>query len=161
MKEKMIIKKVDKNNFAEFEDLIGEFARYQKLKIPEKAAMLRLKKDGQGKNPKYVAYLGTVNDKPVSFATTLMMYSSFKGLPVLYIEDLFVLEEFRRKGMGQQMFEYCVRVAQKKDCCRLDWWGLTKSKSAMNFYKKNKAKKLEEAYFRLEGDQLNKFKFSK
>lgn len=160
MKNKLIIKKVNKNNFYQFVDLIGEFAKYQKIKVPDKDSMSRLKKDGQGKNPKYKAYLGFWNDQPISFMTTLMMYSSFKGLSVLYIEDLFVLEKFRRLGFGQQMFEYAVKLTQKKRCCRLDWWGLTKSKSAMQFYKRNKAKMLDEAYFRLEGESLDNFKFS-
>lgn len=159
MKNKLIIKKVNKDNFYQFANLIGEFARYQKLKVPDKNSMLRLKKDGQGRNPKYVAYLGFLDNQPISFMTTLMMYSSFRGLPVLYIEDLFVLEKFRRLGFGQQMFEYAVRTTQKKKCCRLDWWGLTKSKSAMRFYRKNKAKMLDEAYFRLEDENLSHFKF--
>ncbi len=154
------IKKVNKNNFKYFENLIAEFAKYQNLKIPDKVSMKRLKKDGQGKNPKYVAYVGFLDKQPISFMTTLMMYSSFRGLPVLYIEDLFVLEKFRRLGFGQQMFEYAVKTAQKKKCCRLDWWGLTKSKSAMQFYKKNKARMLDEAYFRLEDKTLNDFHFS-
>jgi len=161
MKDKIIIKKVNKYNFGKFVELIGEFARYQKQKMPDKGAMVRLKKDGLTKNPKYEAYLGTINEKFVGFITTMMMYSTFQGLPTLYIQDLFVLEDFRRKGVGQKLFDHCIKIAKKKKCCRLDWWGIKKSKSAMSFYTKNKAKELDTTYFRLEKDQLNKFPFSK
>ena len=161
MKDQITIKQVNKNNFDKFVELIGGFAKYQKLKAPDKKAMSQLKKDGLKENPKYEAYLGVVNGEFVGFVTTIMMYSTFQGIPALYIEDLFVLEDFRRKGVGQKLFEHCVKIAKKKKCCRLDWWGLKKSKSAISFYTKNKAKELDETYFRLEKDQLNKFSFSK
>jgi len=161
MKDKITIKRVNKDNFDKFVELIGGFAKYQKLKTPDKKAMSRLKKEGFKKNPKYEAYLGVINGEFVGFVNTIMMYSTFQGMPALYVEDLFVLEDFRKKGVGQKLFEHCIKTAKKKNCCRLDWWGLKKSKSAISFYTKNKAEMLDETYFRLEKDQLNKFSFSK
>lgn len=156
---KISIKKVDKGNFEEFVSLIRRWAKYQKIKIevPDKAAVIRLKKDGLGKSPKYVAYLGIVEGEPAGFITTFEMYSTFKGLPSLYIEDFFVLEEYRRKGVGKALFGHCIEVARDGGYCRLDWWGLKNSKSAVNFYNKIKPTVLKEQYFRLERDQLKKF----
>jgi len=52
--------------------------------------------------------------------------SSFHAKPTLFLEDIFVLEEYRRAGIGQEMFEFCIRKAAESGCgrmegCVLDW----------------------------------------
>ena len=53
-----------------------------------------------GDEPKYEAYLGMLDGKAVGYLIFFMTYSSFLALPTLYIEDIFVLKEFRRRGVG-------------------------------------------------------------
>ena len=114
MKSELIIEKITEENFEDFIHLITELAKYEKLEAPDAQAQKRLKRDGLSKNPKYEAYLGILNDVTIGYIIYFMTYSSFLALPTLYIEDVFILEEYRRKGFGQQMFNFCVKQAKKQ-----------------------------------------------
>jgi GNAT superfamily N-acetyltransferase len=87
-----------------------------------------------------------------------MTYSSFLALPTLYIEDLFVLEKYRRMGFGQQLFNLCVRQAKEHGCSRMEWNVLTWNKPAIRFYEKNKAKRLDWYFYRMTQKDIAGFK---
>lgn len=148
-KEQVIIKQVTKHNFFSFLNLIDELAKYEKLKAPTKDAKVRLKKDCLDKKL-FKAYLAYSNEKPVGYCIYYFTYSSFLALKTFYLEDIFVLEEFRGSGIGSQLFNFCSSIAKKEGCSRMDWVVLNWNKSAIKFYKKRNAKALQWIYFRLE-----------
>jgi len=92
MKNEFIIEKISETNFNQFIHLLKALANYEKLDPPDEQAQIRLKKDGLSENPKYEAYLGYVNGKPIGYIIYFFTYSSFLALPTLYLEDIFVLE---------------------------------------------------------------------
>jgi GNAT superfamily N-acetyltransferase len=63
-------------------------------------------------------------------------YSSFLAKPTLYIEDIFVSREARGTGVGEALFNRCLREARDHDCGRMEWQVLDWNRSAMRFYKK-------------------------
>ncbi len=157
MLEKLAIEKITEDNFEEFLYLVEKLAEYEKLTPPDDAAKARLRKDGLDAMPKYLAYLGKINGKYVAYVIFFFNYSSFVAKPLMYIEDIFVLEEYRRNGIGQKMFEFCVKEAKGHGCGRIEWCVLNWNEPALRFYAKNGAKKLNWTFFRLEEDQINSF----
>lgn len=158
MKNNLIIEPIKHNNFKEFLYLIDKLAEYEKLTPPDYKAKIRLKKDGLSKNPKYEAYLTKKDGKYIGYTIFIMSYSSFSAKPVLYLEDIFLINKYRMKGIGQIIFNFIVSIAKERDCCRIEWHVLDWNQPGINFYEKNKAKHLSNwLYYRLSSDQFNDF----
>ena len=145
----LVIKKVTEETFDEFLLLIDKLAEFEKLVPPDEAAGSRLRADCLSKEPKYEAYVGTIGDKCVAYIIFVFTYSSFLALPTLFLEDIFVLEEYRRQGIGDKMFDYCVKMAKRKGCGRVEFIVLKWNKTAQKFYEKKKAKRLDWYFYRL------------
>ncbi len=61
-------------------------------------------------------------------------YSTFLALPTLYLEDLFVLPEARRKGVGDALVRECALEAVRLGCGRMEWQVLAWNDLAIGFY---------------------------
>lgn len=70
-------------------------------------------------------------------------YSSFSGLPGLYLEDIFVRPSERGKGVGLQMFRYLAQKAIERGCGRMEWAVLNWNENAIRFYQNLSAEPLE------------------
>ncbi len=145
----LIIRKVNEETFGEFFGLITKLAEYEKLAPPDEDAKMGLRMDCLGDKPRYEAFVGEVGGKGVAYVIYFFTYSSFLALPTLYIEDIFVLEEYRRRGVGQKMFDRCKAIAKREGCGRIEFTVLKWNRSAQAFYEKNKAKRLEWFLYRL------------
>jgi GNAT superfamily N-acetyltransferase len=143
------IEKVTDENFHDFLGLIAKLADYEKLAPPTQEAQIRLRRDCLSEKPKYQAFIGKVGDKYVSYVIFFFTYSSFLALPTLFLEDIFVLEEYRRHGVGKEMFDFLKETAKREGCGRIEFTVLKWNKSAQEFYEKNGAKRLEWFLYRL------------
>jgi len=148
----LVIEKVGEQNFEGFFSLVIKLAEYEKLSPPDDGAKARLLHDAISDEPKYHAYIGKVEGKPVAYLIYFFNYSSFKALPTLYIEDIFVLKEYRRKGFGTKMYDICLEDASKTNCGRMEWCVLTWNEPAIRFYEKMEAKRLDWYFYRAELD---------
>lgn len=74
----------------------------------------------------------------VGFALYYTNYSTWKG-KCLYLEDFFVLPEYRRGGIGSQLFDRVVEIAKERGVRRMDWQVLDWNEPGINFYKKKEA----------------------
>ena len=157
MTDELTIETITEANFDVFLDLVEKLAHYEKLSPPTDDEKVRLRKDGLGEAPKYFAYLGKINDKYVAYVIYYFNYSSFVAKPLMYIEDIYVLDDYRKQGIGTKMLQFCVQQAMKKGCGRIEWCVLDWNEPALKFYEKNQAKKLNWTFFRLEEDQFNSF----
>ena len=145
----LVIKQVNEEIFDDFLGLIDKLAEYEKLAHPNKEARRRLRIDCLSDKPKYQAFIGKIGNKCVSYIIYFYTYSSFLALPTLYLEDIFVLEEYRRQGVGQKMFDHLKEIAKLEGCGRIEFTVLKWNKSAQEFYEKNKAKRLEWFLYRV------------
>jgi GNAT superfamily N-acetyltransferase len=99
--------------------------------------------------------IGEFNDVPVGFALFFHNYSTFLGKANLYLEDLFILKEYRHRGYGKIMLSFLAHIAVERNCSRFDWTCLNWNQPSINFYKKIGAKPLDSwMIFRLTGDAL-------
>jgi GNAT superfamily N-acetyltransferase len=88
-----------------------------------------------GPRPYAEAAIGYAGADPAAFAIYFFSYSSFSGLPSLYLEDIFVRENFRGLGVGKQMLAYLAQRATEHKCGRMEWSVLNWNHAAIGFYK--------------------------
>jgi GNAT superfamily N-acetyltransferase len=78
------------------------------------------------------------NTEIIGFALWYTSYSTWKG-KCLYLEDFFVLPEFRTLGLGSKLFDKVVEIAKEKGVKRMDWQVLEWNQLAIDFYKRKNA----------------------
>jgi GNAT superfamily N-acetyltransferase len=105
------------------------------------------------------AIIAELHGEDVGFAVFFHTFSTFIGKPGIYIEDLYVKEDFRKKGIGFLLFEFIVGVASKTGCATLEWTVLNWNIPSIDFYKKIGAKPKEEwTIYRLREADFKKIK---
>lgn len=120
--------------------LIRALALYEELTPPSPAAARRLIADiGR----RIHVLMAEVDGRAVGYAIYLFTYSSFLARPTLYLEDLFVLPEHRRGGIGTLFFEALRRAARREQCGRMEWVVLDWNEPALRFYRKLGARPLD------------------
>jgi GNAT superfamily N-acetyltransferase len=140
--------------------LIDALADYERLDRPAPEARRRLLQDGFGPNRRFDAYLVECGDRVVAYAITFETYSSFLALPTLYLEDIFVLPEFRRAGVGTAIFRHLAGEAVRRGCGRMEWVVLDWNAPAIDFYERLGAERLREWHtYRLTTDRLREVAF--
>ena len=96
-------------------------------------------------------------EKEVGFALFFHNFSTFLGKAGIYLEDLFVLPEYRGKGYGKGLLRQLAKIAVERKCGRLDWWCLDWNQPSIDFYKSLGAVPMDEwTTFRITGDTLTK-----
>ena len=145
----VIIKEVNAETFDDFLGLIDKLAEYEKIVLPDEEAKRRLRRDCLSDKPKYRAFIGKIGEISVSYVIFFFTYSSFLALPTLFLEDIFVLEEYRRQGVGKKLFDFLKETAKREGCGRIEFTVLKWNKSAQEFYEKNGAQQLEWYLYRV------------
>jgi GNAT superfamily N-acetyltransferase len=124
--------------------LVDALADYEKLDRPSPAARARLITDMFGPKPKIDCFLAFMDGYPVGYAILLETYSSFLALPTLYLEDLFILDEYRKRGAGRALFLEALEEAKRRGCGRMEWTVLDWNQLAIDFYRKIGGKHMAE-----------------
>jgi len=136
--------------------LIKGLAEYEKLTDEVRATEDDLRRSLFGPNPSAEVVVGYAGDEPVGFALFFHNYSTFLARPGMYLEDLFVLPEWRGHGYGRQLLAHLATLAVERGCGRLEWAVLDWNEPAIGFYKRLGAKPLHDwTVFRVTGDGLH------
>ena len=131
--------------------LINELAKFEKLDPPDEKAKKRLLKDAFGKNPRFDILCAMKDNLIIAYAFYFYTYSSFLAKKTLYLEDIFISENFRKEGVGKLLMNELIKKAKKNKCGRMEWCVLDWNTNAINFYEKLGARKLKEwNYYRIE-----------
>ena len=128
--------------------LIIALAEFENLPPPDAAAQARLLEHGFGDAPKFEIILAEVAGAPgpVGYALLLQTYSTFLARPSLYLEDLFVLPGYRKRGIGKALLRHCVRTAHERGFGRLEWSCLDWNTNAQAMYESLGARRMKEWY---------------
>src|SRR5262245_34254710 len=101
--------------------------------------------------------IGYAGDEPAGFAVFFQTFSTFLGVPGMYLEDIFVEPKWRRKGLGRQLLVHLATIANERGYGRVEWSVLDWNELAINFYKALGARPMDEwTVFRLTGESLRK-----
>ena len=124
--------------------LIRELAAYEKK--TDKAIVTEddLLRDGFGPQQKFRALIADWQGEPAGYASFFYFYSTFLGRPALFLEDLFVLDKFRGKGIGKALLAAVAKLAIEEGCYGLRWEVLDWNRPAIEFYEKLGAEFLHE-----------------
>ena len=137
--------------------LIQGLAEYEKLSHEVVATEELLRDTLFGARPVAEVILGDFEGDPVSFALFFHNYSTFLGRPGIYLEDLFVKPEMRRKGFGKVMLAYVANLAKERQCGRLEWSVLDWNEPAWKFYKSIGADPMDQwTVHRVTGDGISR-----
>jgi GNAT superfamily N-acetyltransferase len=136
MERTVRIEKVNSDNVKDFLHLIEGLARYEKATPPDKEAERRLEKDALSENPPYYAFVAYLGAKPVGYIIHYYTYSTYDGRRIFFLEDIFVVESARKKGVGKELFRFCLEEAKRQGCCELQWAVLTWNEDAIGFYER-------------------------
>jgi GNAT superfamily N-acetyltransferase len=91
----------------------------------------------------------------VGFALWYVTFSTWKGLPGLWLEDLFVRPSARGSGLGTALLQELARVCVARGYARFEWWVLDWNAPAIGFYRSLGAEPQDEwTTFRVDGDAL-------
>ena len=75
------------------------------------------------------------HEKEVGFALFFHNFSTFLGRAGIYLEDLFVLPEYRGKGYGKALLKKLAQITVERGCGRLEWSCLDWNKPSIEFYR--------------------------
>jgi GNAT superfamily N-acetyltransferase len=134
---------------------IRMLAQYERLENEVVATEEELRRTLFGRPAYAEVVFACVDGEPVGFALFFHNYSTFKGCPGLYLEDLFVLPEARRQGIGKRLLSWLAATAIERGCARLEWAVLDWNEPSIQFYRSLGAMPLDEwTTFRVTGDAL-------
>ena len=125
-------------------NLIKALAEYEQLGDQVVGNPSKLKKHLFGEKPCIEAVLAEWSGETAGFALFFPNYSTFLTQPGLYLEDLFVLPEYRRRGIAKAIFIYLAKLALQRGNGRFEWSVLDWNKPAIAFYEKMGAEILSE-----------------
>lgn len=121
-------------------DFIRKLAEYERLSHEVVATEYKLEKYLFGEEKVADVVIGYFNEIPVGFALYFYNFSTFLAKPGIYLEDLYVLEEYRGKGFGKVLLTYLAKIAVEKNYGRLEWAVLDWNEPSIEFYKSLGAK---------------------
>ncbi len=110
-----------------------------------------------GPHPVASAVLAYAGNEPAGFALYSYTFSSFLGRAGMFVEDLYVENAHRSKGVGKALLVHLAKLAQQRSCGRLEWAVLNWNERAMEFYQDLGAEPMDEwTTFRLGGEALER-----
>lgn len=135
--------------------LVHALADFEQLAPPDAAACERLLRDAFGPRPRFELTLAELGGQVVAYAAFFETYSTFRAQPSLYLEDLFVREEARGRGIGKRLLAHLAGLALERGCGRFEWTVLDWNEPARGFYRSLGASILETWQLcRVDGDAL-------
>ncbi len=125
-------------------ELIQALAEYENLSHAVTGNADALSEHLFGSRPYVEAILAESAGEAVGFALFFTNYSTFLTQPGIYLEDLFVLPGYRRRGIGKAILTYLAQLAVERSCGRLEWSVLDWNQPAIAFYHRLGAAILED-----------------
>ena len=127
--EKIEIRNAEPEDLEEVYELILAFSSFQKASDLVNITPEQLRLDMGEFNCLVVSY----NGKLIGFASFCFTYHSWSG-KAIYLDDIFLLEEYRRKGIGTLLFERVKAIGRKENCFKMEWRVSDWNSNAREFY---------------------------
>jgi GNAT superfamily N-acetyltransferase len=149
------IRPANKSDVSLLNTLIHEFAEFERL--PVTVTEGDLLRDGFGEQPRFRVLLAEWEGQPAGYAFFFDYYSTFEGRAGLFLEDIYVRDQFRGKGIGKALLARVAGVAREGCCFGVRWQVLDWNAPAIQFYEKLGATFLDEwKTVNLQGEALER-----
>jgi GNAT superfamily N-acetyltransferase len=157
------IHQIEPGDFEIFVEMIIEMART--LSMEDRVLITQESDDGRtrienlrhalfGEQPLLEALIMKVGGEPAGFCTFHTSFSTFRGQPGLFLEDLFLLDRFRKLGLGKQLMAELALLAKKRGCYRLVWHVPAKDEYLHQFYLDLGGQKIAEWTMHIDENQI-------
>lgn len=123
---------------------IRELSVYEELAHEVIATEEVLRESLFGSHPAAEVVIAYAGDEPAGFAVYFQTFSTFLGRRGLYLEDLFVVPQWRGHGLGRRLLAYVAYVAVERGCGRMEWSVLDWNEPALGVYRKIGARSMDE-----------------
>ena len=133
-----IIRKAVKEDCDRILELVKELAVYEKAPDEVTVTPDHFKDSGFGEKPVWWAFVAEVDGRVEGFALYYIRFSTWKGQR-MYLEDFYVNENMRGRGIGKLLFDKLIQEAKEKNLNGIMWQVLEWNEPAINFYKKYNA----------------------
>jgi GNAT superfamily N-acetyltransferase len=151
----LVIRPAQVDDAALILQLICELADYERLGHEVTATIEQVRASLFGVTPHAEALLAEVGGATAGYALYFHNYSTFHARRGLYLEDLFVRPEFRRRGIGKQLLAHLAATAVARGCARFEWAVLDWNTPSIDFYRTLGAVPQQDwTVFRLDGAAL-------
>jgi GNAT superfamily N-acetyltransferase len=138
-------------------EFIRELAAYERLAHEAVAGAADLERALFSETPKVFALIAEWDGAPAGFALYFFNFSTFVGRHGVYLEDLFVRETRRGKGIGKALLARLARIAKENECGRFEWSVLDWNAPSIAFYRSLGAVAMQDwTIYRLAGDALDR-----
>ncbi len=138
-------------------ELVRGLADYERLSHLVSATEDGVRDALFAEHPGAEVVLAFEGEMAVGFAVYFHNFSTFLGCKGLWLEDLFVKPQHRRRGYGKALLLHVARIAQERGCGRFEWAALDWNTPAWEFYRALGAVPLEDwTMFRVTGETLEK-----
>ena len=133
---------------------IKDLARYEKLENEVVATEALLEEWLFEKNKAEVIF-AVAEHREIGFALFFHNFSTFLGRAGIYLEDLYVLPEYRGFGYGKEILQKLAAIAVERGYGRLEWWCLDWNRPSIDFYLSMGAEPMSDwTVYRIAGDTL-------
>ena len=119
-------------------ELVKSLALFEKAPEEVTATIQDYIENGFGEYPIFFCFLAYYNGELAGFSLWYYRFSTWKGKR-FYLEDLYVKDDYRGKGIGQELIEACIEEARRTKCTGMMWQVLDWNTPAIEFYKKYNA----------------------
>jgi GNAT superfamily N-acetyltransferase len=137
---------------------IRALAEYEKLADRFVATEQDLRDTLFGARPYAEVLIAEIGDAAVGHAIFFHNYSTFLAQPGIYVEDIFVLPDYRGRGAGKALLQAVARLALERKCGRLEWAVLDWNRPSIEFYRRCGAEVMSEWLgCRMSADQMKSF----
>jgi GNAT superfamily N-acetyltransferase len=138
------IRQACENDTRDLMGMIRELAQFENLEHQLEITEKSLRHWLFGGHPAAAALLAIVDGKSAGYAVYFHTFSSFAGRPGIFLEDIYVRPQYRRRGVGSALLKAVGAIGMKRDCGRFEWIALRWNESALKFYENLGARVLKE-----------------
>lgn len=153
-KQPLVFRVAQRSDTALVLKFIRELARYEKLEH-EVIATEKILEEWLFEKEKAEVIFPMLGQKEIGFALFFHNFSTFLGRAGLYLEDLYILPEYRGFGYGKRTLQELAHIAVERGCGRLEWWCLDWNQPSIDFYLSLGAEPMRDwTVYRIAGDTL-------
>ena len=153
--ENFFIRPAERNDVPLILSFIRQLAEYEHLEN-EVIATEPLLEEWLFDKEKAEVLIAQEGKLPVGFALYFHNFSTFLGRAGIYLEDLFILKEYRGRGYGKALLRRLAQITLERGCGRLEWCCLDWNQPSIDFYRSLGAVPMSDwTVYRLTGETLN------
>ncbi len=156
MNNGLSFRNAEKNDISLILHFIKELASYEKM-LDDVIATEDILNHWIFEEKKAEVFFVLENNKEIGFALFFHNFSTFVGRAGLYVEDVYIMPEYRKKGYGKAVFKKLAQIAVERGCGRMEWSCLNWNKPSIDFYTHIGAVPMSEwTVYRLTQDKIKK-----